>query len=162
MATQWEKVKYISRLRPDCDDTGTNECNDLALHDHDIQIKVNDEYLAHTAGKRRSFNDFGHRQSLHPPQSILKAKSHDCIRLSIQDAEKQTRVSHEDPIRRTSSVFSLLNGDELDGDITKRSQPFLKSNPRVLVKDLFAKHRHEGETSFDFKVSWCDCLRILR
>lgn len=151
MATQWEKVKYISRLRPDCDDTGTNECNDLALHDHDIQIKVNDEYLAHTAGKRRSFNDFGHRQSLHPPQSILKAKSHDCIRLSIQDAEKQTRVSHEDPIRRTSSVFSLLNGDELDGDITKRSQPFLKSNPRVLVKDLFAKHRHEGETSFDFK-----------
>ena len=145
MATKWEKVKYISRLRPESDEAGLTD-------DFDVRIKINDEYLPHTTEKRRSFNDYGERSSPYSSQSILKAKSYDCIRVSDRDTEKQT-VSHKAPMRGSCSVFSLLNADEDDGGSTKRSQVIVQNNPRVLVKDLLAKNLYDDDISFDFKVS---------
>ena len=155
MATQWEKVKYISRLRPELDEESANETNDVGLQDYHVEIKINDEHLANTIGKRRSFNEYGEKPKMHPSQPVLKAKSYDCVRLSVQDTERQSASPRTAPVRRRSSVFSLLNADEIDGDFTKRSQTLDKpKNPRVLVKDLFVKHsRHDDKISYDFKVS---------
>ncbi|XP_067037370.1 transient receptor potential cation channel subfamily A member 1-like isoform X2 [Acropora muricata] len=153
MAAQWEKVKYISRLRPQLDEVSANETSDIGLQDYHVEIQVNDEHFANTTGKRLSFNEYGEKPMTHLSQPILKAKSYDCVRLSVRDTERQSASARTAPVRRRSSVFSLLNADEIDGDYTKRSQTLDKpKNQRILVKDLFLKHsRHDDEISFDFK-----------
>lgn len=163
MATQWEKVKYISRLRPQLDEVSANETSDIGLQDYHVEIQVNDEHFANTIGKRLSFNEYGEKPMTHLSQPILKAKSYDCVRLSVHDTERQSASPRTAPVRRSSSVFSLLNADEIDGDFTKRSQTFDKpKTPRVLVKDLFLNHSwHDNEISFDFKVSFFFPLMLL-
>lgn len=163
MAAQWEKVKYISRLRPQLDEVSANETSDIGLQDCHVEIQVNDEHFANTIGKRLSFNEYGEKPMTHLSQPILKAKSYDCVRLSVRDTERQSASARTAPVRRSSSVFSLLNADEIDGDYTKRSQTLDKpKNQRILVKDLFLKHsRHDDEISFDFKVSFSAIMLLL-
>lgn len=154
MASKWEKVKYVSRVRPDSDDGRTDECNDSL---DNIDVRFNGEFSAQATGQRFNYHVHQERPSLHHSQPILKANSYDCLRLSVpQDIGR--RNSHESDTdgasrKRTSSVFSLLNGHEIDGDLPKRSQSFLKDNRRVLVKELFAKHLHDDGKSYRLKVS---------
>lgn len=153
MASKWEKVKYVSRVRPDSDDGRTDECNDSL---GDIDVRFNGEFLAQETGERFNYRVHQERLSLHHSQPILKANSYDCLRLSVpQDIGRRNSHEYTDGVSRTrtSSVFSLLSGQETDGDIPKRSQSFLKDNRRVLVKELFAKHLHDDGKSYGLKVS---------
>ena len=153
MASKWEKVKYVSRVRPDSDDGRTDECNDSL---GDIDVRFNGEFSAQATGERFNYRVHQERLSLHHSQPILKANSYDCLRLSVpQNIGRRNSHEYTDGVSRTrtSSVFSLLNGHEIDGDIPKRSQSFLKDNRRVLVKELFAKHLHDDGKSYGLKVS---------
>lgn len=153
MASKWEKVKYVSRVRPDSDDGRTDECNDSL---GDIDVRFNGEFLAQETGERFNYRVHQERLSLHHSQPILKTNSYDCLRLSVpQDIGRRNSHEYTDGVSRTrtSSVFSLLSGQETDGDIPKRSQSFLKDNRRVLVKELFAKHLHDDGKSYGLKVS---------
>ena len=154
MASKWEKVKYVSRVRPDSDDGRTDECNDSL---DDIDVRFNGEY---STGERFSCNVHHEKQSLHHSQPILTANSYDCLRLPVpQDIGRRNNHEYTDGVsmRKTSSV-SVLNCQEIDGDIPKRSSSFLKDNRRVLVKELFTKHLHGDEKSYGLKVSRSECI----
>ena len=155
MATKWEKVRYLSRVRPDLEDGRTDECND-SLDDFEAQVKIKDDYSAQTTEDGFKSNVLGNKPCLSRSQPILRARSYDCVRLSVpQDIGR--RNTHENaadstPLRRTSSVYLLLNGHEVDGNIPQRSPSFHKNDRRVLVKDLFTKHINETGKSYALKV----------
>lgn len=158
MATKWETVKYLSRVRPDSDDGRTDDCNDSSDED-DLEVQINGKCSvqpSRSSGERFNFKACYEKPILHHSQPILKTKSFDCLRLPVPQNIRRS-YKHEEadatPVRRASSVYSLFNGHEIDGDIPKRSHSLHKNNRRVLLKDLFSKF--EVEKSYRFKVSRC-------
>ena len=153
MATKWETVKYLSRVRPDSDDGRTDDCNDSSDED-DLEVQINGKWSKQPSGERFNFKAYYEKPTLHHSQPILKTKSFDCLRLPVPQSIGRP-YKHEEadtiPVRRASSVYSLLNGHEVDGDIPKRSQSLQKNNRRVFLKDLFSKF--EDVKSYGFKVS---------
>lgn len=139
MATKWEKVKYIRRVRPDSDDGLTDECYD-AIDDSKVNITLNGEQSALTSQEGIKPKFYQENPLLSQSQPILKHRSNSCLYLSVpQNIGRQK--THEEArgtssLRKTSSTFSLVNNHEIDGDISTRSQPS-KNTPRILVRDLF-------------------------
>ncbi|CAH3142085.1 unnamed protein product [Porites lobata] len=139
MATKWEKVKYIQRVRPDSDDGLTDECYD-AIDDSKVNITLNGEQSALTSQEGIKPKFYQENPLLSQSQPILKHRSNSCLYLSVpQNIGRQK--THEEArgtssLRKTSSTFSLVNNHEIDGDISTRSQPS-KNTPRILVRDLF-------------------------
>lgn len=154
MATNWDKVKYITRIRPDSDDGRFDECND-AVDDCEVQLRINDE-LGGTyedglePPKVRRINQ---SSSLFQPK--LKRGAYDSLCLSVPqdigrrnqipyDQEKSRANAEKDASRKRSvSANSLFYGAEINGNIPPRTKPLLKINRRVLVKDLFTKQEEE-------------------
>ena len=153
MSAKWEKVRYLSRVRPDSDDGRTDECND-SLDDSDVHFKINGEYSAQTTEEGFKWNVSREKPSFYRSQPVLKETSYDCVRLSVpQDIGRHIRedAAGRTPLSRTSSVYSLANGHEIDGDIPTRSQSVFKNHRRVILTDLFTKH--ETGKPFELKVS---------
>lgn len=162
MATNWDKVKYISRVRPDSDDGRIDECND-SLDESEVRVKINDVL--------RETDEDGSNPNIHrmcPTSSRfrtnLKRNSREGLCLSVpQDIGRRnvlySQTNSSEPaaektdFRKTSlSMNSLLYGSEFNGDIPVRPQALVKMNRRPLVKHLFFK-QEESDTYYEFKVS---------
>lgn len=156
MATNWGKVKYIARVRPDSDDGMIDECND-SLDECEVQVKINDVL-------RDTDHDGLNTRSL-GLQPNLKRAQHDSLCLSVpQDLGRRTNNPYEQvksgeaertALRKRSHSANFasfsVHGSEVNGDIPLRSQSLLKIvNRRVLVKDMFMK-QEEADT-YDMKV----------
>lgn len=139
MATKWEKVKYIRRVRPDSDDGLTDECYD-AIDDSKVNITLNGEQSALTSQEGIKPKFYQENPLLSQSQPILKHRSNSCLYLSVPQNIGRQKIHEEargtSSLRKTSSTFSLVNSHEIDGDISTRSQPS-KNTPRILVRDLF-------------------------
>lgn len=152
MATNWGKVKYIARVRPDSDDGIIDECND-SLDECEVRVKIND-VLGETD------KDDGLKTKSRRFQPYLKRIQYDSLCLSVpQDIGRRNDIPYEQvksgeadktALRKRShstNSLSVLYGSEINGDIPLRSQSLLKIvNPRVLVKDLFTK-QEEADTN---------------
>ena len=149
MATKWEKVKYIWRVRPDSDDGLTDECNDH-IDDSKVNITLNGEQSALTSQEGIKPKFYRENPMLSHSQPILKHRSNSCLYLSVPQNIGTQKIHEEargtSSLRKTSSTFSLVNSHEIDGDISTRSQPS-KNAPRILVKDLF-------RTKPEYKSHW--------
>lgn len=156
MATNWGKVKYIARVRPDSDDGIIDDCND-SLDECEVRVKIND-VLGETD------QDDGFKTRSRRCQPHLKRIQYDSLCLSVpQDIGRGNDIPYEQvksgqadktALRKRShsaNSLSVLYGSEINGDIPLRSQSLLKIvNRRVLVKDLFAKE--EEVDTYDMKV----------
>ena len=152
MATKWEKVRKISRVRPDSDDGITDDCND-SLDDSKVFVIINGEYSLRTDEQGFKPKFYQGKPAYSRSQPILTQSSYDFLRLPVpQDTGRQNTCDEagRTTLRRTSSAYSLLSGNEIDGDIPTRSHSFLKNAQRILVKDLFTKH--ESRRCYDLKV----------
>ena len=155
MATNWGKVKYIARVRPDSDDGIIDDCND-SLDECEVRVKINDTDQ-HDGLKTRSRRF----------QPYLKRIQYDSLCLSVpQDIGRGNDIPYEQvksgqadktALRKRSHSANSLSvsygspGSDINGDIPLRSQSLLKVvNRRVLVKDLFAKE--EEVDTYDMKV----------
>jgi len=155
MATNWGKVKYIARVRPDSDDGINDDCND-SLDESEVRVKIND-----VLGDNDQHDGLKARPRRFQP--YLKRIQHDSLCLSVpQDIGRGNHIPNEQvksgqddktALRKRShsaNSLSVLYASEINGDIPLRSQSLIKIvNRRVLVKDLFAKE--EVDTS-DMKV----------
>ena len=156
MATNWGKVKYIARVRPDSDDGITDDCND-SLDECEVRVKINDA-LGETD------QDDGLKTRSRRFQPYLKRIQYDSLCLSVpQDIGRGNDIPYEQvksgqadktALRKRShsaSSLSILYDSEVNGGIPLRSQSLGKIvNRRVLVKDLFAKE--EEVDTYDMKV----------
>jgi len=155
MATNWGKVKYIARVRPDSDDGIIDDCND-SLDESEVRVKINDVFgeTDQDGLKSKSSRRF---------QPYLKRIQYDSLCLSVpQDIGRGIDIPYEQvksgqagktALRKRShsaNSLSVLYASEINGDIPLQSQTQLKIvHRRVLVKDLFAK---EEVDSYDIKV----------
>lgn len=157
MSSNWGKVKYISRVRPDSDDGIMDECND-SLDECEVRVKIND-VLGETEQDGLKTRPLSF-------QPNLKRAEYDSLCLSVpQDIGRRTNNSYQQVKsgeaeksalrKRSFSANSLaVYGSEVNGDIPLRSQSLIKIvNRRVLVKDLFTK-QEEADTS-EKKVRQC-------
>lgn len=159
MATNWGKVKYIARVRPDSDDGIIDECND-SLDECDVRVKIND-----VSGETDQDNGFKSRSRRFQP--YLKRIQYDSLCLSVpQDIGRGNDIPYEQvksgqadktALRKRShsaNSLSVLYGAEINGDIPLRSQSLLKIvNRRVLVKDLFAKEEEVDRNNMKVRKS---------
>lgn len=160
MATNWDKVKYIARVRPDSDDGIIDECND-SLDECDVRAKIND-----VSGETDQDNGFKSRSRRFQP--YLKRIQYDSLCLSVpQDIGRGNDIPYEQvksgqadqtALRKRShsaNSLSVLYGAEINGDISPlRAQSLLKIvNRRVLVKDLFAKEEEVDRKNMKVRKS---------
>lgn len=159
MATNWGKVKYIARVRPDSDDGIIDDCND-SLDECEVRVKIND-VLEDTDQDDRL------KTRSRRFQPYLKRIQYDSLCLSVpQDIGRGNDIPYEQvksvqadktALRKRSHSANSLSvsygspGSEINGDIPLRSQSLLRIvNRRVLVKELFAKE--EEVDTYDMKV----------
>lgn len=156
MASNWGKVKYISRVRPDSDDGINDECND-SLDECEVRVKIHD-----VLGETEQDGLKARPLSFQPN---LKRAEYDSLCLSVpQDIGRRTNNSYQQKSseaektalrKRSFSANSLaLYGSEVNGDISFRTQSLIKIvNRRVLVKDLFTQQ--EEADIYKKKVRQC-------
>ena len=156
MATNWGKVKYIARVRPDSDDGIIDDCND-SLDECEVRVKINDDLGGTDL-------DDGSKTRSRRFQPYLKRIQNDSLCLSvpqdigrgndITDGQVKSGQADKTALRKRShsaNSLSVLYGGETNGDIPLRTQSLPRiENRRVLMRDLFAKE--EEVDNYNMKV----------
>ena len=149
----WEKLRYVVRVRPDDDHGSVDQCNDSL---DEVEVTIN--------GSNRSPRETELQLSVTPngyqlnsivsqSQPYLNRRYCDSLYLSVPQNIGRKDEGVRTLLPRTPSTNSLVNGSDIDGEASSRSHLSWKKRRKDILRELFS--RQERQKSYLPQVRKC-------